>query len=638
MTTERRIVFGTAGHVDHGKSMLVKALTGTDPDRWAEEKAREMTIDLGFAFLELPGFSEPVAIVDVPGHEMFVRNMVAGATGIDAAIFVVAADEGVMPQTREHLDVLRYLRVRAGVVALTKIDRVTPERVDEVQKQVAALLAGTLLEGIPFAPVSARTGEGIDALKKLLQRVAENIEPRSSGGVFRLPIDRVFTLKGVGTVITGTVVSGSLEAGETVSALPLGRDLRTRSLQVHDRPVKHVSAGQRAAVNLADVAKEELHRGDALATPGAVAPTSMMDVRLHLSRSASKPLRQRARLRVHHASKEVMARAVLLEMDALTPGSEGIAQLRLEAPLIAMAGDLFVIRSYSPMRVIGGGQVIDPHPPKRRRRDSASDVLSRESLTGEEVLVERLDRAGAVGAGFEELRVAVGMDDAGLRSTLEELQADKRAVQGRKGLWLSAGAVEEMQAEVVRELDTLHARNPLRTWIELNALASRVVKDRDLNACFRLALEALEQAGKVRTQGEGVRLVGREPEWRGPHATAREKILETCDRAGLAGPSDKELSELTGLSLEETRRVLAALADAGELCALAPSIYVLAETMDRLREKVREHLERQGRMTIGQARDLLGASRKYLLPFLERLDREGLTVRRGDYRELLRQR
>ncbi len=380
--------------------MLVLALTGTDPDRLAEEKAREMTIDLGFAFLSLPGIAGAVAIVDVPGHEMFLRNMVAGATGIDAAMLVIACDEGVMPQTVEHLDVLRCLRISEGVIVLTKADK-SPDLIPAVTEEARELVRGTFLEKARAIPVSSVTGEGLPALKEELARIAARVQARSAEGIFRLPIDRVFTLKGVGTVVTGTVISGSLKTGETVACLPQNSALRVRGLQVHNQPAAEVFAGQRAAINLADASKEDLERGNVLAAPGSLAPTLMADVRLELSlRGEKKPLAQRARVRIHHGTSELMARVVLLDRESLPAGESALVQLRFESPLVAAAGDPFVVRSYSPMFVIGGGSVVDPHPPKRRKAAGAEDVAKRESSPVADVILDALDRAGARGVEF----------------------------------------------------------------------------------------------------------------------------------------------------------------------------------------------------------------------------------------------
>jgi selenocysteine-specific elongation factor len=638
MTLPRHIVFGTAGHVDHGKSALVLALTGTDPDRLAEEKARAMTIDLGFAFLELPGMEETAAIVDVPGHEMFVRNMVAGATGIDAAIFVVAADEGVKPQTIEHLEVLRQLKVSAGVVALTKRDKVSPESLEQAAEEVRGLTKGTFLEGAAIVRVSSLTGKGIGELKIELARIATTVTTRAAEGIFRLPVDRTFTMRGAGTVVTGTVISGGVSVGEMVSCLPQDRLLRVRGLQVHSQQVERISAGQRAAINLADVAKEELERGHLLATPGSLSASLMVDARLNLSAAAPRPLGQRTRVRVHHGTAEVMARVVVLEGDELAPGESGLVQLRLESALAPAAGDVFVIRSYSPMVVIGGGVIVDPHPPKRRKARGAEEVAERERLPVEELALEMLDRGGARGVDFAQLQRQLSLPEQALRSALEGMRAEGRAQEGRREVWFSANAIAEMKSAIVAALVKLHAARPLHPWVLLNAVAGEAASPPESRECLRLALESLVGEGAVALAGDRVRLPDHQVRWSGRYAAARAAILREAERGGLSAPTVGEYAARSGLKERECEEVLEALAAAGEMHALASGVYVHPRAITVGREKVIAYLEAKKQITIAEARALLGASRKYLLPFLEQLDREGVTVREGDYRVLARRR
>jgi selenocysteine-specific elongation factor len=636
MASLRHIVFGTAGHVDHGKSALVLALTGTDPDRLAEEKAREMTIDLGFAFLALPGLDGMAAIVDVPGHEMFVRNMVAGATGIDAAIFVVAADEGVKPQTVEHLEVLRQLRVPAGVVALTKLDKVSPGRLSRAAEEVRELTRGTFLESAAVVPVSAVTGEGIDELKAELARIAAAATTRAAEGIFRLPIDRVFTMRGAGTVVTGTVISGAVRVGETVSVLPGDRLLRVRGLQVHGQQVARISAGQRAAVNLADVAKEKLTRGDVLATPGALSESLMVDARLNLSAAAPRALEQRARVRVHCGTAEVMARVVMLAGGELRPGESALVQLRLESALAPAAGDVFVIRSYSPMAVIGGGVIVDPHPPKRRGARGAEEVAERERLPVEELMLELLDRAGPRGVELVQLQQQLSLPEEALRSALETTKREGRAQEARRGLWLSAAAIAEMKSVVVAALARLHAAKPLQPAVALNAVAAEAAPAPESRACLRLALESLAAEGRAVVAGDRVRLADHETRWTDRQAAARERLLRGALPRGLAAPSVQEYAAATGLREAECQEILEALVAVGEMQLLASGIYIHPQAAAEGRSRVIAYLHDKQRMTVADARALLGASRKYLLPFLEQLDREGVTVREGDCRVLAR--
>ena len=634
MSASRHIVFGTAGHVDHGKSALVRALTGTDPDRLAEEKAREMTIDLGFAFLSLPGLECPAAIVDVPGHEMFVRNMVAGATGIDAAIFLVAADEGVMPQTIEHLHVLCYLNIASGVIALTKADRSSPERIARVSGDVRGLVTGSFLEQAAIVPVSAVTGEGLADLRSELARIALAAPTKSVSGPFRLPIDRVFTIRGAGTVVTGTVVSGSLRTGERVAWLPQDRLVRARMLQVHNEVVEEISAGRRAAINLPDIGKHTAKRGDVLVTPGSLTSTYMLDARVSLGGDAPRPIEQRTRVRVHHGTAEVMARVVLLESDVLNPGGSALAQLRLESPLVAASGDPFVLRSYSPTRVVGGGVVVDPHPPKRARAAGAQEVAERERLPTVEIVLELLDRAQGLGVAFAELQTRCGLSEEELRAALDRLSAEGRAAAGRRGVWFSAAAVGEAAAELIASLSAHHYEHPILSYAPLNAImGAAAARPEEREAC-RLALESLARSGSVVLSGDRVRLATHQPQWRASAAAARDAILGAIRGSGLAVPSPRELAAECQIGEDECQEILDALVDAGSLTVIAAGIYADPSAVGAARDRVVAYLRQHPRMSIGDARDLLGASRRYLLPFLEQLDREGITLRQGDYRVL----
>ncbi|HOX39956.1 MAG TPA: selenocysteine-specific translation elongation factor [Candidatus Brocadiia bacterium] len=636
MNIARHVVFGTAGHVDHGKSTLVTVLTGTDPDRLAEEKAREMTIDIGFAFLPLKGLENEAAIVDVPGHEMFVRNMVAGASGIDAAIFVVAADEGVMPQTIEHLDVLKYLGVPTGVIALTKSDRADAQRLARSRDEITKLVKGTFLEKASIVSVSAVTGSGLEELRAELSRLSDAIRARPTDGIFRLNIDRVFTLKGVGTVVTGTVRSGRLSVGETVACLPRKSLFRVRGLHFNNAPVTTIMAGQRAALNLADAAKDDMQRGDALATPGALEPSLMIDVRLTLSGKCRQPMKQRTRVRIHHGTQEVMARVVFLEADTLSPGESGLAQLRLEAPIVPSAGDLFVVRSYSPMFVIGGGNIVDPHPPKRRKASGGEDVAERESLPIEELLIEALDRAGARGMNLADIRIVCALPEEQLQEIMRELSDSARIQSGRRDLWFSTGAVSAMAEAALSSLASFHRKEPARAWIALNNVISAVAPLPEHRECQRLAIESLKEKAAIELRADKLRLANHKPAWSGRDATIRSAILEEFKRCGLGAPSPSATAEKLGCAEKDCRRVMDAMLDSEELVALDRDIFVLPDVLARSKMLVVEHLEKNGRMTVGQCRDMLGASRKYLLPLLEGLDREGVTAREGDFRTLRR--
>ena len=408
-------VIGTAGHVDHGKSRLVEALTGIDPDRLKEEKEREMTIDLGFAWLTLPS-GEPVGIVDVPGHRDFIENMLAGVGGIDAALFVVAADEGVMPQTREHLAILDLLGVRNGVVALTKMDLVEDkEWLELVQLDVTELLEGTVLADAPMVPVSVRTGQGLQALLEELDRLVENVPPRSDLGRPRLPVDRVFTIAGFGTVVTGTLIDGSLQVGQEVEILPQGLKARVRGLQTHKEKIERAVPGSRVAVNLTGVSKDEVQRGDVVTTPGWLRPTTLVDVHLRYLDSATRPLRHNAALKFFSGSAEVMAKGRLLDREAIPPGGDGWVQLRLAEAVALARGDRFIVRQPSPAVTVGGGQVVDPHPRRRYRRFRSEVTARLETLargSPEEILLQSLEAGQPCQVGTLLERSGLAMEEA----------------------------------------------------------------------------------------------------------------------------------------------------------------------------------------------------------------------------------
>lgn len=632
MAVPRHVVFGTAGHVDHGKSSLVRALTGTDPDRLAEEKAREMTIDLGFAFLPLPGLDEPVAIVDVPGHEMFVRTMVAGATGLDAVLFVVAADEAVRPQTIEHLRVLCELRIPTGLIALTKADKVAPSQLAAAADEVRALVAGTFLEQAPLVPVSVVTGAGLPELRAHMAEVARTVRTRDATGPFRLPVDRAFVMRGAGTVVTGTVISGQLRVGERVALLPADQLLRVRALQVQGKRVEEVAAGQRAAINLAGIEKSELGRGDVLVTPGAFAPSFLLDARVELAAEANYKLAQRTRVRLHHGTAEVMARVILLEGDELLPGTSTSAHLRLEAPLVAAAGDPFVLRTYSPMRVVGGGVITDAHPRKRRPSQGTTGMRDLNPERPDRLVAQLLKTAGSSSFSEAELQVRGGLSPEGLQEALTYLRDNGEVVAGRGHRWYCAEAIEEVSRAMVTALEQLHQAKPHWTYAPLSSITDALVKTPEQREAVRLALARLSDRGIIDIKGERLRLAAHTTQWPAQLARIREAVLSQLRQAGLASPSVVEMAQAAGASGTDCREVLEALVEAGEVIALAPGIFVNREVVSQARERVVAFLQQHGQMSIGEARDLLGISRKYLLPLLEMFDRAGITQRRGDVR------
>jgi selenocysteine-specific elongation factor len=627
-------VIGTAGHVDHGKSSLVQALTGINPDRLREEQEREMTIDLGFAWLALPS-GEPVGIVDVPGHKDFIENMLAGIGGIDAALFVIAADEGVMPQTREHLAILDLLEIGSGVIVLSKLDLVEEEGwLDLVMADVAETMDGTCLRGAPIVPVSARTGEGLDEVLSALDGILAASQPRRDRGRPRLPIDRVFTISGFGTVVTGTLVDGSLSVGQEVEIQPQGLKARIRGLQTHKLKIERAVPGSRVAVNLTGVRKEDLQRGDVVSTPGWLRSTVLVDVRLDYLADNPRPLRHNQQVKFFSGSAEVLAHVRLLGDKVLLPGQTGWVQLRLSGPVPLTKGDRFIVRLPSPSLTIGGGMVVDPHPGQRHRRFRTQLIERLETLaqgTPAEIALQTLERRGPV-AG-RELAQASGLGEE-IESALAELVASEQVVilgadelyaGGRDQLFISRSGWSALTEQMDRELRTHHEAYPLRAGMPREALRGRLrLQARLFNAMMNQAVAE----ERISEQGATVRLPAHVVQFSPRQQQQVDALLERFKTNPYTPPSFKEcLSELD-------EELLAALLAQRQLVQVNDDVVFQAETYDEIVERTRSYIEASGSITVAQFRDLFKTSRKYALGVLEHLDTEGVTKRVGDERVL----
>jgi selenocysteine-specific elongation factor len=634
-------VIGTAGHVDHGKSKLVEALTGIDPDRLKEEKEREMTIDLGFAWFTLPS-GEPVGIVDVPGHRDFIENMLAGVGGIDAALFVVAADEGVMPQTREHLAILDLLGVKNGVVALTKTDLVEDEEwLELVQIDVAELLEGTVLADAPIVPVSAKTGQGLQTLVKELDRLLENAPPRSDLGRPRLPIDRVFTIAGFGTVVTGTLIDGHLQVGQEVEILPQGLKARVRGLQTHKQKIERAVPGSRVAINLTGVSKDEVRRGDVVTIPGWLKPTTLIDVHLRYLASASRPLRHNVPLKFFSGSAEVMAKARLLDSEAIPPGGEGWVQLRLAQPVALVRGDRFIVRQPSPAATVGGGEVIDPHP-RRRHRRFRPEVIARLKTLAQgspaEVLLQSLETSQPCqtreliersGLAMEEASYALQelLDDQQvllLDSRIEKIPHTQYLIASNPYL-ISAAGWERLSDKLTIALQDYHQRHPLRQGIPREELKSQ------LRLSTKLLNEVVSRAvseNKLVDEGATLRLPEHRVKFTSDQERQVQKLLAAFRKSPYTPPSVADSEAMVGTE------VLNALIQQGKLVQISGDVLFLRETYEEMVERVIEHIKGEGAITVAQVRDMFAASRKYALALMEHLDECKVTKRVGDERIL----
>lgn len=623
------VTVGTAGHIDHGKSALVRALTGTDPDRLAEEQRRGMTLDLGFAHLDLPS-GRRIGIVDVPGHEALIHNMLAGAGGMDLVMLVVAADEGAMPQTREHLDILRFLRIAGGVVVLSKLDLVTdPEWLAVVEEDLAAMVAGTPLEGAPVARVSSRTGEGLPQLVRTLDDLVARVPPRPSNGPVRLPVDRSFTMQGFGTVVTGTLWSGAIRPGDQLVILPHEREVRVRGVQVHGSAVPEARAGSRVAVNLVGVEKDEVRRGEVLATPGAFRATDRLDVRLRLLPSAP-PLKQAARLHLHLGSAATVGRVALSDRAHLAPGDETLAQLRLEEPLVALHGDRFVVRRYSPTETLGGGVVLNASPGRRRRAQAAAALEAANRSGAEALVVSAVAATGSAGLPPGAAAAAAGVDEAGAAGAIESAVTTGLLVE-RGGRLFARSVLDDLRRSVEEALRAYHQRAPWRRGMPREDLKSRVAGGAT-DRLFDGVVGDLLAEGRVEIHRGLLALAGFEPVVPDADRRARDAVMTALVGGGVSPPSVDDLRRLA--APDAVDRMLQALMDDGLVVAVAPDLRFAASVVEQVRRMVVDTLRGDGEVTVATVRDRLRTSRKFALALLEFFDAARVTRRVGDRRVL----
>ncbi len=632
------LILGTAGHIDHGKTSLVKLLTGVDTDRLPEEKRRGITIDLGFA--ELPLGDCRLGIVDVPGHERFVRNMLAGATGIDLALLVIAADDSIKPQTLEHLEILKLLDLRAGVIALTKCDLSDPSWIELVEDEIRELVAGTFLADAPIVRTSTLRGEGIEALKQALRDAAAEVAPYVAArrnGPFRLAIDRTFTVAGHGTVVTGSVGSGGVRAGDELAIEPGQVRVRVRGLNVHGRSVEEAHRGQRAAINLAGIHHDEVRRGQELATVGHLVPSRRMTVQLSVSPQLLRPLKNRARVRVHLGTAEIMATLVLLDHDRLEAKAVGLAQLYLAEPAVATWGQPFVLRSESPVMTIGGGHVLDPTAERLRRGDAdwgtqlaawrSDDPLVRAATAVRFFGLREWQPVELVRtAGVEQFDDAVGALKE--RGELIEL-----TVPPNRRLRVHRQALADVYDRIEASLKKLHARFPLQTSVDKPRLTQRFAYLGG-DAVVEAVLQSMQSAGRIRLTPRGVALAGHGPQLTANERKLLDEILAKYRDAAFQPPSVQEVKAQTVKNQSSVPQLIALAASDGDLVKLSNELYLHSEHAESMKRLLREAFATQPTLTVSQIRELLGTSRKYAVPLCEYLDRIGFTRRDGDERRL----
>lgn len=629
----KHVIIGTAGHVDHGKTLLVKALTGIDTDRLAEEKKRGITIELGFAHLDFDDGTQ-AGIVDVPGHEKFIKNMLAGAGGIDLAMLVVAADEGFMPQTVEHLGILQMLGVKDGLVVVTKCDMVEPDWVEMVKEDVASRVRGTFLEGKPVYPVSACTGEGIAELRTALKGIVAAAQEKNMRTPYRLPIDRVFSVDGFGTVVTGTLIEGAVTVGDDAAIMPGSVGCRVRNLQVHGSDVAAAYAGQRVAINLAGVKKSDLTRGDTIAKPGSVRVSLMLDVRLENLKNSNRTILNGSQLHLYHGSAVRLAKVVLLDRDALQSGESCYAQLRLTEEIATRQGDRFVVRFYSPLETIGGGAILDDSPRRHKRNDLAvlESLAIRESGSDDEKLVQKVAAYGTTLPDCKTLAAALTMDADELRAALDNLCSSGRILEPLEGRYLASSEFDKTWDACRSLLEQYHRQNPLHGGMKVAELRQKLFKGADRQRTDAL-LSALAREGKIRAAADRYALADFSVHLTKRQNALRERLLQIYRRQGLEVENvDDVYTQFDRNELPDCKQVLESMVSGGDLVMLTPQLCIHRGVYDDAFARLKEHFESHRELTLAEFRDMLSTSRKYALALLEYWDRSKILKKEGDIR------
>ncbi len=631
----RHIIVGTAGHIDHGKSALVKALTGVDPDRLKEEQIRGITIDLGFAHLDLGDLQ--IGFVDVPGHEKFVKNMLAGVGGIDCVLLVVAADESIMPQTREHFDICRLLGIASGIIAITKTDLVDPELIELVGDEIKETVQGSFLENAPILPVSAKTGSGLEALKSALRTAAANVPKRYAGRLLRLPIDRAFSMRGFGTVVTGTMTSGCLRRDDEVELIPGGLLAKVRGIQVHGKPTDLALAGQRTAVNLQGVDLSQAGRGMTLTVPRKFMASQILDVRLALLHSA-RPLKNFAKVRFHHGTAEVLARVALMGQSELAPGNTALAQLRLDEPVFCLHGDAFIVRQFSPAATIGGGHVLNPLAAKRKTTDRQAAIFL-QNLEAEDP-TQKLPGLIALnprqGMNTQEINAVFGLADPELtnRCRLASSSGKLVFVAAAIPILVLPEVIHNLKRQTLALVAEFHAQNPLLRGISREELRKRLY-DKFAPDVFRYCLDSMSEEKQISVQEDFVSLRGREVQLTPADMRVRKLIEDLLEQAGYQPPYLSEIAVAVAVDSAEVRKICFWMIKEKLLIRVSDDLAYLQTTLERMKGKIRECYASGARFGVAEFKELFELSRKHAIPLLEYLDREHFTRRQGNERILL---
>jgi selenocysteine-specific elongation factor len=635
----KQIIFGTAGHIDHGKTSLIKAVTGTNTDRLKEEQKRGITIELGFAALDLPS-GRHLGIVDVPGHEKFVKNMVAGATGIDIVAMVIAADEGVMPQTREHMEICTLLGVRYGLVVLTKIDMVDEEWLELVTDDIRDFTRGTFLEESPIVPVSALSGEGIPQFIETLDALCADVPERISSGLLRLPVDRVFSMKGFGTVITGTLISGKVNLGDAIMIYPSQITSKVRGIQVHNQSREVAEAGMRTAINFQGLDKSAINRGDILARERTLKPSFMVDLELNYLASNKKPIKSRKQVRFHTGTSEIMGNLILLDREELIPGETCVAQIRLDQPVSLIRDDRFVLRSYSPVRTIGGGKVLDPIPTKHKRFqqtiiDGLTDLADAEA---EGIIDYQARMAGPSGIGFADLLLMTNLSTKALETTIGGMLNSQTVllVDKEHRSYVHQSVFESLRQLIQDVLQAYHRDNPLKVGISKEELKSKF-PHAARGKLFTLVLNRTIKDKQVALADDTVRLASHQVSLQVDQKALKQQIIDIYRQSGLTPPYFREVVKNLDVAPKPAKGVLELLVGEGALVKVKEDLYYDRSILEKLKDELVGHILEKGEISTPEFKDMTGASRKYVIPLIEHFDATNVTIRVGDIRKLRKQ-
>ena len=633
----KHLIIGTAGHIDHGKTTLIKALTGRNTDRLKEEQERGISIELGFTYFDLPN-GQRAGIIDVPGHEKFIRNMLAGVIGIDIVLLVVAADEGIMPQTAEHLAILDLVGVKSGFVVVTKSDLVDDEWLQLVQEEIKDEVKGTFLEGASIIPVSSTEKRGIETVIGEIERLSDSLEDKSLDDMPRLPIDRVFTISGFGTVVTGTLLAGSLKLGDEVQIYPGDTTARIRSIQVHDKDSPIAYGGQRVALNLAGIKKTQIDRGNVAAPVNSMRSTMMLDVKIKLLKSLDKGVDNRTRLKLYLGTDEILCRIILLDREVLEPGEEAYAQLRLEEETVAKRGDRFILRFYSPMFTVGGGEVLEPNPSKRKRfdEDSLEELTIKDQGDLSDIIEHIVEEGSKSFLSLKEISKTASMLEATLEDETRKLENEGKIVSFRlsKDIYpIHNNILLGLEDKIKNELEIFHVRYPIRNGIAKEELRSRFLS----KAKPRLAEEILDHiavGGSIRQNRDIISLSGFEPKLNDKQESLKRWILESFEKAGFMPPKQEDLYKSSLGSNEETDELLMYLIGTGELTKISEELYLLPSSLVKARNALDDLMKEAGSISVGGYRDILGTNRKVAIGILEYFDQLKVTRRSGENRVL----